>query len=192
MSVKTKKHLLFVLLILLLGLSLYWLLFPVRTLGEVLEKKEIFIFTDSYDRKDYEKTYIIPETLPGLQQDVLGLQEASPMDSDVRFDFSSPKDKDNLCQILSSLKVRKKLGKYHGFSKEHLIENGYEYRIKFSWNRNLRITLCQKEVCFQTSSFERYGSFRFNAYCLVDCPENQALLDQLLALLMEKEEARIG
>lgn len=113
------------------------------------------------------------------------------MDSNVRFDFSSPQDKDNLCQILSSLKVRKKLGKYHGFSKEHLIENGYEYRIKFSWNRNFRITLCQKEMCFQTSSSERYGSFKFNAYYLVDCPENQELLDQLLVLLIEKDAAQV-
>lgn len=192
MSAKMKKRLLFVLLILLLGLSLYLLLFPVRTLGEVLEKKEIFIFTDSYERKDYEKTYIIPETLPGLQQDVLGLQEASPMDSDVRFDFSSDKDKDNLCQILSSLKVRKKLGEYHSSSKTHFAEDGYEYWIRFDWQNPLELQLCQKEVCFQTSSSERYGSFQFNAYYLVDCPENKELLDQLLALLMEKVEARIG
>ncbi len=190
MSVKMKKHLLFVLLILLLGLSLYWLLFPVRTLGEVLEKKEIFIFTDSYDRKDYEKTYIFPIAWSGLQKDVLGIKEKSSLECE--FDFFSPQDKDRLCKLLSSLKVRKKLGEYHSSSKTHFTEDGYEYWIRFDWQNPLELQLCQKEVCFQTSSFERYGSFQFNAYCLVDCPENQALLDQLLALLMEKVEAQIG
>lgn len=189
MSAKMKKRLLLVLLILLLGLSLYWLLFPVRTLGEVLEKKEIFILTDSYERKDYETTCIFPIAWSGLTNDVLAIKEKSSLECD--FIFSSPQDKNQLCELLSSLKVRKKLGKYHSSSKTHFAEDGYEYWIRFDWKAPLELQLCQKEVCFQTSSSERYGSFKFNAYRLVDCPENKALLDQLLTLLIEKDAAQV-
>ena len=121
---------------------LYQILFPVRTLREVLEAREIYNLSDSYERKEYEDTYVLPEALPGLQQDVLGVRGTLPSFYD--FELLSSQDTDQICKLLSSLKVRKKLGKYHEFSTQHRLENGYEYRIRFSWVSNLTITLCQR------------------------------------------------
>ena len=155
-------------------MTIYLVICPVRTLGEVLEKKEIDIFTDSYERKDYETICIFPISWSGLKNDVLGIKEKSP--SENNFYFSSPDDKDELCKLLSSLKVRKKLGEYQS----HPDEDSYE------WNQNLDIMLCQKELCFETSPAIRYGSSKFNAYYIVNCPENEEILKNILELLLNK------
>ena len=163
------KRISILLLVASILLTIYLIICPVRTLGEVLEKKEIDIFTDSYERKDYE-----------LKNDILGIKEKSP--SENNFYFSSPDDKDELCKLLSSLKVRKKLGGYQS----HPDEDSYEYWIHFFWNQNLDIMLCQKELCFETSPAIRYGSSKFNAYYIVNCPENEEILKKILELLLNK------
>lgn len=115
-----------------------------------------------------------------MKNDVLGIKEKSP--SENNFYFSSPNDKDELCKLLSSLKVRKKLGEYQS----HPYEDSYEYWIHFFWNQNLDIMLCQKELCFETSPAIRYGSSKFNAYYIVNCPENEEILKKILELLLNK------
>lgn len=161
-----KKRTRILFLCILFCFVLYQILFPVRTLREVLEAREIYNLSDSYERKEYEDTYVLPEALPGLQQDVLGVRGTLPSFYD--FELLSSQDTDQICKLLSSLKVRKKLGKYHGFSTQHRLENGYEYWIRFSWVSNLTITLCQKELCFETSPAFRYGSEKFNVYYLIN------------------------
>lgn len=99
------KRISIILLVASILLTIYLVICPVRTLGEVLEKKEIDIFTDSYERKDYETICILPISWSGLKNDILGIKEKSP--SENNFYFSSPDDKDELCKLLSSLKVRK-------------------------------------------------------------------------------------
>ncbi|WP_419543817.1 hypothetical protein [Negativibacillus massiliensis] len=174
------KRISILLLVASILLTIYLVICPVRTLGEVLEKKEIDIFTDSYERKDYETICIFPISWSGLKNDVLGIKEKSP--SENNFYFSSPDDKDELCKLLSSLKVRKKLGEYQS----HPDEDSYEYWIHFFWNQNLDIMLCQKELCFETSPAIRYGSSKFNAYYIVNCPENEEILKKILELLLNK------
>lgn len=128
------KRISILLLVASILLTIYLVICPVRTLGEVLEKKEIDIFTDSYERKDYETICIFPISWSGLKNDVLGIKEKSP--SENNFYFSSPDDKDELCKLLSSLKVRKKLGGYQS----HPDEDSYEYWIHFFWIKTS--TLC--------------------------------------------------
>lgn len=111
-----RKRISIILLVASILLTIYLVICPVRTLGEVLEKKEIDIFTDSYERKDYETICIFPISWSGLKNDVLGIKEKSP--SENNFYFSSPDDKDELCKLLSSLKVRKKLGGYQSHPDE--------------------------------------------------------------------------
>lgn len=178
-----KKRTRILFLCILFCFVLYQILFPVRTLREVLEAREIYNLSDSYERKEYEDTYVLPEALPGLQQDVLGVRGTLPSFYD--FELLSSQDTDQICKLLSSLKVRKKLGKYHEFSTQHRLENGYEYRIWFSWVSNLRITLCQKELCFETSPAFRYGSEKFNVYYLINCPENREVLEELENFLLQ-------
>ena len=69
-----KKRTRILFLCILFCFVLYQILFPVRTLKEVLEAREIYNLSDSYERKEYEDTYVLPEALPGLQQDVLGVR----------------------------------------------------------------------------------------------------------------------
>ena len=72
------KRISILLLVASILLTIYLVICPVRTLGEVLEKKEIDIFTDSYERKDYETICIFPISWSGLKNDVLGIKEKSP------------------------------------------------------------------------------------------------------------------
>lgn len=73
-----KKRTRILFLCILFCFVLYQILFPVRTLREVLEAREIYNLSDSYERKEYEDTYVLPEALPGLQQDVLGVRGTLP------------------------------------------------------------------------------------------------------------------
>ena len=73
------KRISILLLVASILLTIYLVICPVRTLGEVLEKKEIDIFTDSYERKDYETICIFPISWSGLKNDVLGIKEKSPV-----------------------------------------------------------------------------------------------------------------
>ena len=173
-----------ILLVALLLLILYFVVFPVRTLGEVLERRNINYLSENYEYKEYEHLYLVPESLPGLQDDVLSVRGEYPSFSD--FDLSSPQNMDTVAKLLSSLKVRKKMGEYHSSSNEHRCEDGYEYHIHFRCERNLDLILCKQELCFQCRPEERYGAYRFNAYTLVRCPENERILDELLKFMTEK------
>ena len=102
-----KKRTRMLFLCILFCFVLYQILFPVRTLREVLEAREIYNLSDSYERKEYEDTYVLPEALPGLQQDVLGVRGTLPSFYD--FELLYSQDTDRICKLLSSLKVRKKL-----------------------------------------------------------------------------------
>ena len=73
-----KKRTRILFLCILFCFVLYQILFPVRTLREVLEAREIYNLSDSYERKEYEDTYVLPDALPGLQQDVLGVRGTLP------------------------------------------------------------------------------------------------------------------
>ncbi len=181
-SKKRKKYLLpaAVLLIGFLCVVSYFIFCPVRTLGEVLERKGINYLSDNYDQKEYYSTHLFPYPLPGLQKDVLESRDKSPIDFE--FEFAAGNETQTFCKLLSSLKIRKKIGEYH----KHRNEDSYEYWIHFYWQESLRIILCKQELCFAFNPEKRYGSSKFNAYYVINCPENEQIFDHLL-LLLEKE-----
>ena len=173
---RTGKFAVILIGLLLLTLALYFLLCPVRTLGEILEQKEISL-------KNHYAFSIFPVAWSEAVDDVLGARTKPASELDVYSD--DPQEMEKLIACLDSLKVRKKLGKSHLFSEEHESESGYEYWISFIGPAPIDLRLCEEEICFETSP-QRACSFDFNTYLLVDCPENAEVSDQILDFLSKK------
>ncbi len=173
---KQLKYISIVLLVSLILFTAYLIIFPVRTLGKVLEQKEISL------KKHYAFS-IFPVAWSEAVDDVLGARTKPASELDVYSD--DPQEIEKLIACLDSLKVRKKLEKSHLFSEEHESESGYEYWISFIGPAPIDLRLCEEETCFETSP-QRACSFDFNTYLLVDCPENQEILKEILNFLSAK------
>lgn len=175
---KYVKPTLILLFLILLCLALYLLLCPVRPLGEVLSLKN-----PSIHAENCYSVSVLPRALSGLKEDYLSVGSKHP--HDIFIDLEN-QEKDCFFSLLSSLKVRKKLGEYHEFSSSHHQEKGYSYIIFCHGSFDLSICLCNEELCFASNPEKRFGSFPFNTYYLADCPENKEILNEILELLLEK------
>ena len=173
---KIEKFAILLIGLLLLLPLLYLTLCPVRTLGEILEQKGISL-------NNHDAFSILPVAWSELADDVLGVRTKLPSELDVYSEEMQEKEK--VIALLDSLKVRKKLGKSHEFSVEHENESGYEYWVSFIGPSPIDFRLCEQEVCFETSP-QRYSSFDYNTYLLVDCPENKRILEEILNFLIFK------
>ena len=106
-SKKRKKYLLpaAVLLIGFLCVVSYFIFCPVRTLGEVLERKGINYLSDNYDQKEYYSP-IFFRPLPGLQKDVLESRDKSPIDFELSLQpVMKPKHFVNCCLFKNTKKI---------------------------------------------------------------------------------------
>ncbi len=175
---KYVKPTLILLFLILLCLALYLLLCPVRPLGEVLSLKN-----PSIHAENCHSVSVLPRALSGLKEDYLSVGSKHPHNTFIDLENQ---EKDCFFSLLSSLKVRKKLGEYHEFSSSHRQEKGYYYIIFCHGSFDLSICLCNEELCFASNPEKRFGSFPFNTYYLVDCPENKEILNEILELLLEK------
>ena len=175
---KQLKYISIVLLVSLILFTAYLIVCPVRTLGKVLLLKNQAI--------DAEKCYsvsILPLALSGLKNDCLSVNSKHPHDTFIDLKNQS---KDDFFSLLSSLQVRRKLGEYHEFSHAHHQENSYSYTVFFHGGFDLTVCLCSEELCFASEPEKRFGSFSYNAYYLVNSPENEEILKEILNFLSAK------
>lgn len=167
-----------VLLIGFLCVVSYFIFCPVRTFGETLALKN-----PSIHAENCYSVSVLPRALSGLKEDYLSVGSKHPHDTFIDLENQ---EKDCFFSLLSSLKVRKKLGEYHEFSSSHRQEKGYYYIIFCHGSFDLSICLCNEELCFASNPEKRFGSFPFNTYYLADCPENKEILNEILEFLKGK------
>lgn len=160
--------------LLFLTLTLYFLLCPVRTIGEVLAK-------DNLDSPDEIR---INPTAPK------SWSACDPF-ADLEFGegiwLSESEEIKEFCNLLYSLKIRKKMGKSHWFSQKHSNEPAYEYEILFHTDQGyLPIRLCPEEFSFELPGNGRFSSYNFNTYYMLNNSENAHYFNQIFSFLSKK------
>ena len=160
--------------LLFLTLTLYFLLCPVRTVGEVLAK-------DNLDSPD--EIRIIP-TAPKSWS---ACDPFADLELGEGIWLSESEEIKEFCNLLYSLNIRKKMGKSHWFSQKHSNEPAYEYEILFHTDQGyLPIRLCPEEFSFELPGNGRFSSYNFNTYYMLNNSENAHYFNQIFIFLSEK------
>lgn len=151
----------------------YFIFCPVLTIGGILEKENF------YHPNEIRIISFAPKDCP---------QSGSlSSESGEEIWLSELQETENFCNLLYSLKVRKKLGKSHWLSQNHFDEPAYEYEILFCHDQGyFRIRLCLKEFSYKIPGNKRYSSYDFNTYYLINCPENIKHLKEIQNFLSKK------
>ena len=165
--------------LLFLTLTLYFLLCPVRTVGEVLAK-------DNLDSPDEIR---INPTAPK------SWSACDPF-ADLEFGegiwLSESEEIKEFCNLLYSLKIRKKMGKSHWFSQKHSNEPAYEYEILFHTDQGY-LSNSALSGGVQLSNYlvtDGFSSYNFNTYYMLNNSENAHYFNQIFIFLSEKISKR--